>query len=132
MTDSQRAFISALAYVFKNEKFANYRRIGVARLPTYARKYAFSGEWKKESIKTQSEEPKALINTVESYSESSGYNLQWTERNTMYIKLYMEKGSGFHGRDGDNFKFEGRVSSMNVEIRDYSQDKDKYFYRVSY
>jgi len=133
MTDLQRAFISALVYVYKNEKFSNYKRIGVARLPTYAKKYAFSGEWNKDSIETRSEEEKAMINSIDIYAEPGGYKIEWTERSTVYIEIHMQKGLGFHGRDGDNFKFEGRLSSSTtVDVRDYSQDKDKYVYRVTY
>lgn len=133
MTDRQRAFLAAIIYVYKNDKFFNWHRIGVKRLPDGAKMYEFNGELKKLSMNLQDERYNKMIDL--DYRDDP-FTLRFHfigRRDTDLIKLIMpEKSNDFRGEDGDLFKYEGRYYSPSdqVEIRDFSQDKDKYLYRI--
>ncbi len=135
MTDRQRAFISAVVYIVKNNRFAPHHSVGVKRLPDGAVMYEFSGEWLKDSFSVRDDKYNRIIDS-EFYQNPWGVNFRWQgSLRTVYLKLIIpEKGSNFYGQDGDYFRFEGTyyAPSTTVEIRDQSQDKYKYVYRITW
>lgn len=133
MTDRQRAFISVLVFTVTNRRFFTWHRVGVKRLPDGAQMYEFNGLLMPNEINLQDDRYNKI--TDRSYQDNP-----WvvrvdfvSRRGTDLLKLEMPAGStDFRGEDGDFFRFEGRyfANSDQIEIRDYSQDKDKYLYRI--
>ncbi|KUK79692.1 MAG: hypothetical protein XD95_0197 [Microgenomates bacterium 39_7] len=135
MTDRQRAFISAVVYVVKNNKFRSYHSAGVKRLPDGAVMYEFSGEWQKNSISVRDDKHNRAVDS-DFFENPWGVKFRWQgSLRTVYLKLIIPKdGSSFYGQDGDYFRFDGTYYSPSniVEIRDQSQDKYKYVYRINW
>ncbi len=134
MTDRQRAFISSLVYTYKNQRFTNYHRLGVKRMPDGARMYEFKGEWLLDSLSIQDDKYNKAYDS-RFYQKPYGLELTWVgKRRSETLKLRLPDGSHFYGQDGEYFRFEGWYykPSDKVEIRDSSQDKDKYAYRVTW
>ncbi len=132
MTDRQRALISTIVYVVRNRRFFSWHRIGARRLDG-AKMYEFNGELLPDSIDLKDDRYNKIID--ENYLENPwGVRLQFIGRKvTDRIKLIIPESSvDFRGEDGDYFRFEGRyyANDDKVEIRDYSQDRDKYVYRI--
>jgi len=133
MTDRQRAFIATVVYVVKNGKFNHHHSVGVKRLPDASLMYEFRGEWEKDSFSIRDDKYNRVIDS-DFFDNPWGVKFSWQGRlRTVYLKLIIPKdGSSFYGQDGDYFKFDGTyyAPSDTVEIRDQSQDKDKYIYRI--
>lgn len=131
MTDRQRAFMAALAYIEKNGKFTDYHRLGVKRLPQEVIRYEFRGTWKPDFISIY-DDLNIKINGRQFFDEPWGVEISWQgSKRTEQLKYKSPKGVSFHGEDGEFFKFTGRFYSPDkFEIRDYSQDLSRYVYRV--
>lgn len=132
MTDRQRALVSTIVYVVRNRRFFSWHRIG-ARCLNGAKMYEFNGELLPDSIDLKDDRYNKIID--ENYLENPwGVKLQFIGRKvTDRIKLLIpEQSVDFRGEDGDFCRFEGRyyANDDKVEIRDYSQDRDKYVYRI--
>jgi|GEM_PF-2106844 len=136
MTNRQRAFVSALVYLVKNNLFTGSHRIGVKSMASGATPYEFSGVWKKDSILVRDDNR----NRAEATSFSSnqwGAKIRWQGSiSNADIDIRIPEGSSqFYGRySADYSNFEGTyyAPSDTVEIRDHSQDKDKYYYRIDW
>lgn len=134
MTDRQRAFVSALVYLVKNNLFAGSHGIGVKPMSSGATPYEFRGEWKKDSILVRDDKH----NRAEATSFSSnqwGAKISWQGRiSSADIDIKIPEGSsqfsGHYNADYSNFEGTYYAPSDTVEIRDHSQDKDKYYYRI--
>lgn len=135
MTDRQRAFVSAMVYVAKNARFASYHSIGVKRMPDGLKMYEFRGEWRQDSISVQDDKYNRAYDR-QYYSNPWGIEVNWIgQRSSDYLRIRVPlDGSRFYGLDGDYFKFEGSyyAPSTQVEIRDTSQDRYQYAYRISW
>jgi len=133
MTDRQRAFVSSLVYVVKNKRFNSNHSIGVKRLPDGAVMYEFRGKWLKDSISIQDDKYHRAFDS-DFLSNPWGVKVRWQGKlATATLKIVIpEDGSQFYGHDGDYYRFEGTyyAPSSNVEIRDQSQDRYKYAYRI--
>lgn len=134
MTDRQRAAIAAVVYTIKNKKYFSWHRIGVKRIDGLTM-YDINGELTRHKINLKDDK---YYYIRDQQILDDGYHLkidyQWT-KGTDVLELKLKKGSSsFEGYDGDYFRFEGRYfdNSDEVEIRDYSQDKDKYVYRITW
>lgn len=133
MTDRQRALVSSIVYVVRNRRFFTWHRIGVRRIPDGAKMYEFHGELMPQKIDMQDERYQKIMD--ESYLENPwGVKIQFIgAKATDRIKIIIPENSiEFRGEDGDFFKYEGRcyLNDDKIEIRDYSQDKDKYLYQI--
>ena len=133
MTDRQRAFISALVSVVKTKRFSKYHRLGVKRLPEESVMYEFRGTWLPESISIYDDKNNSIYDD-QFLTNPWGVKFAWQgSKRTERLKVLMPEGFGFYGEDGDFFSFTGNfLSPDKVEIRDNSQDKDKYVYRITY
>jgi hypothetical protein len=133
MIDRQRAFVSALVYAVKNQRFTNYHSIGVKRLPDGARMYEFRGQWQKNSLSIQDDHYNKIIDS-QFYDNPWGVEVTWIgKRRSERIKIKIpHESTRFYGIDGEYFRFEGAyyAPSDKVEIRDSSQDTYKYVYRI--
>jgi len=133
MTDRQRAFVCSLVYVARNDKFTNYHSIGVKRLPDGAVMYEFKGSWEKDSLDTRDDKYNRMMDD-EYFQNPYGIKIKWFgQRRTERIKLKMPLDqTQFRGIDGDYYRFEGTYYHLSdkIEIRDYSQDRYKYVYRI--
>lgn len=136
MTDRQRAFVSALVYVMKNKKFHSNHSVGVKRLPDGALMYEFRGKWLKDSISLRDDKYISITDS-DFYNKPWGVMIRWQgiKLGTANIKILIpDDGSQFSGHDGEFERFEGTYYSPSdsIEIRDYSQDKYKYTYRITW
>lgn len=133
MTDRQRALLATMVYTVRNRRFFAWHRVGVKRLPDGVNMYQFSGKLLINEIDLNDEKYNRII-------DSTYYDNPWTvkydfigKRGTDQIKLVLPAESvNFYGYDGDLFRFEGTyyAPADTVDIRDFSQDKDKYVYRI--
>ncbi|MGD9129173.1 MAG: hypothetical protein PVJ09_01670 [Candidatus Woesebacteria bacterium] len=134
MTDRQRALVSSIVYVFRNRRFFNWHRIGVKRVPDGAKMYEFNGKVMLDSVDLQDDKYHKIIDQDLRLDSPIVIKLEFLgKRGTDLLKIQLYKdSSNFYGEDGDLFKFEGQYykNSDQIEIRDYSQDKDKYVYRI--
>lgn len=131
MTDRQRAFVSALTYVVKLNNFVDYHRVGVRRLPLEVMMYEFRGAWQKNNLSIY-DDKENKIHSHQFYKDPWGVQITWQgKKRTEQLKIILPDGLSIRGEDGDYFKFNGRYYSPDkVEIKDYSQDTDRYVYRV--
>ncbi len=134
MIDRERALIATLVYTFKNKEFFNSHRVGVKRMPDEAKMYEFNGEILPNSINLR-DDKYYQANHDEFLTNPTGVKIEFTWRKgSNKIKLLLPEGYDFRGEEEDGSRFEGRYypHSDIVEIRDYSQDKDKYVYRIKW
>lgn len=123
----------ALAYVARNQRFTAYRSIGVKRLPEGAAVYEFKGEWRQQSLTVKDDQYNRIIGRT-FYEKPYGVAVDWRGQNRsqkLTVKIPLDS-SRFSGRDGESYPFEGSYypPSDTVEIRDRSQNKYKYAYRI--
>ncbi len=135
MTDRQRAFIAALAFIVKNSKFTSNHRVGVKRIPDGAYMYEFRGEWLKDSLSILDDKYNRVYNGS-FYEDPWGVKARWQGKlgvDDLMIRIPV-KGSNFYGHGDDYARFEGTyyAPSYDVEIRDQSQDRYKYVYRITW
>jgi len=133
MTDRQRASLAAIVYTVRNRRFFSWHRIGVKRLPGGAHMYEFNGKIMPDSIDVNDDKYNKIMDRGY-LSNPWGVKYDFIgKRGTDQIKLVLpEKSVNFYGYDGDFSRFEGTYYAPSdiVDIRDYSQDKDKYVYRI--
>ncbi|MBD3250774.1 MAG: hypothetical protein GF381_04390 [Candidatus Pacebacteria bacterium] len=135
MTDRQRAFLCALIYTVKNDRFFNWHRIGVKRVPDGARMYDFHGEIKPDSISIEDDRYNKAYD--QRFLENPwGVELKWVgSRRTDDLKIRSSQGATtFYGVGTDYYKFEGWYYRLDTEVklRDYSQDRREYVYRITW
>jgi hypothetical protein len=137
MTNRQRAFTAAIVFTVRNRRFFNWHRIGVRDIES-GKDYEFHGQFMPRRIDLQDEKYNKM--TDSSFIDSAA--LEWGAKidfiakrgtDTIELRLY-DKSITFEGKDGDYYRFEGRyyVNAEEVEISDYSQDKRRYTYRITW
>ena len=132
MTDRQRALVATIIYTIRNKRVFAGHRVGVRRISDGVKMYEFNGDINSKFINLRDDRHNRVTHQ-EFYKNPWGVKIEFIGKSTDRIKILIPKNSvSFHGEDGDYFRFEGRcyLNDDKIEIRDYSQDKDKYLYRV--
>jgi len=135
MTDRQRAFICTLVYVFKNKRFFGWHRIGVKRIPDGAKMYEFHGEIKPDTISIQDDRYNRAVDD-RFFTNPWGAEVSWIgKRRTDRLKVKSSEGStSFSGVGTEYSNFDGQYypPEDKIKIRDYSQDRQEYVYRITW
>ena len=136
MTDRQRAFVSALVYLVKNNLFTKERRIGVKPVSSGGTPYEFKGIWQKDFIEVRDD--KHYHADSKSFSSNQwGAKIRW-QGSISSADIYIEipegssSFSGSYNKDYSTFVGTYYPPSDTVMIQDHSQDKDKYYYRIDW